>query len=172
MKVRNRIRQILKMSHEAIMADKRSRMRLFIAFSVFYLMELVLCALGVVSIKLGLCVLELTAIVGLGISIYIDKHIDNKMLSYKDMIINLKLRDKLLFSNYMREFKAQKECCCKVMKHHCWIHFFILIFSLILNFAMNVSLDVSVRIPESHGVVINNTIVMPNDSTIVLSSDK
>ena len=69
MKVRNRIRQILKMSHEAIMADKRSRMRLFIAFSVFYLMELVLCALGVVSIKLGLCVSELTAIVGLGISI-------------------------------------------------------------------------------------------------------
>lgn len=57
------------MSHEAIMADKRSRIRLFIAFSVFYLMELVLCALGVVSIKLGLCVLELTTIVGLGISI-------------------------------------------------------------------------------------------------------
>lgn len=151
-----------------IQSEKRISRGWFKAVCVLYILEFVLCALGMVSMKISVNILELTAIIGLCITVYIDNQVQKSTLLYKNEVINLSLKGEDVYCEYFSKRKFHVENNCINRKSFIWIHFFILVLSFTMNFAITLDLDLESSKVENSDVIINNTVVLPNDSTIII----
>lgn len=153
---------------EIIQSEKRVSIRSFRVVCMLYILEFILCALGIVSVQITLNVVELTSIISLCFTIYLDNQIHKSVLLYKNEVINLSLRGENVYCEYFSKQKSITDDNCVNRESFVWIHFFILVLSFTLNFAISLNFDIESPKTENRDVIINNTVILPNDSTIII----
>lgn len=153
---------------EIIQSEKRVSIRSFRVVCMLYILEFILCALGIVSVQITLNVVELTSIISLCFTIYLDNQIHKSVLLYKNEVINLSLRGENVYCEYFSKQKSITDDNCVNRESFVWIHFFILVLSFTLNFAISLNFHIESPKTENRDVIINNTVILPNDSTIII----
>lgn len=151
-----------------IQSEKRMSHGLFKAVCVLYILEFVLCALGIVPMKISVNILELTAIIGLCFTVYIDNQVQKSTLLYKNEVINLSLKGEDAYCEYFSKHKPLSENKCGNRESFVWVHLCMLILAFTLNFTLTLDFDLESPKTENRDVIINNTIILPNDSTIII----
>ena len=162
------IQERLDAYEKIIQSAKKMSIRSFRVACSLYILELMLCALKVISFEMSVDLLELTAIIGLCLTICIDNQIHESILLYKNEVINLSLVGEDSYIEYFSKQKSMKENNCAIRKYYVWIHAFILILAFSLNFTITLDLNIDSPKIRNREVVINNTIILPNDSTIIV----
>lgn len=151
-----------------IWSSKKFDMRALIVMCVLFLFEVFLFITNLLSIEIVLDLLSMTSAIGLSLSFSFNKTIMEARLDYTKLARELLEQDAAAYEAYLKRPPLYTGIDRPARKCFCFIYIAILAMSLTLSIAIELNSDFTMPECPKGNVVLNNEIVVSNDSTIVI----
>lgn len=151
-----------------IWSSKKFDLRTLIVICVLFLFEIFLFITNLLSIEIVLDLLSMTSAIGLSLSFSFNKTIMESRLNYADLARDLRGYDVDAYETYFKRPSLYTGIDRPARKCFCFIYIAIMAMSLTLSIAIELNTDFRMSECPKGNVVLNNEIVITNDSTIVI----
>lgn len=151
-----------------IWSSKKFDLRTLIVMCILFLFETFLFITNLLSIEIVLDLLSMTSAIGLSLSFSFNKTIMEARLDYTKLARELLEQDAAAYEDYLKRPPLYTGIDRPARKCFCFIYIAILAMSLTLSIAIELNTDFRMSECPKGNVVLNNKIVVSNDSTIVI----
>lgn len=151
-----------------IWSSKKYDLRMLIVMCVVFLFEIFLFITNLFSIEIVLDLFSMTSAIGLSLSFSFNKTRIEARLDYTQLARELYEQDASAYEQYLKRPPLYTGVDKPARKCFCYIYITVLAMSIALSIALELNAGFQVSECPKGNIVLNNEIIVSNDSTIVI----